>query len=913
MTDTLTPPQAQEEVIPATPFVGLVPYGEGDAAFFFGRDEEKAIITANLRASRLTILYGASGVGKTSVLHAGVVHDLHGQVREIAAGRSERAPFAVCAFSSWRDDPLSALAETMRAACSEALGGEELPPWQPGQPLLETVRGWTERVRPLLVVLDQFEEYFLYHGGEDGDGTFAVEFPRLVNEPNLRVNFILSLREDAWAKLDRFEGSIPALFDNYVRVDHLDRKAARDAIDGPVREWNRRLPPGEEPYEVESALAEKVIEAAAAGRLALTESGNGGGPDAAAADGVEAPFLQLVLERLWRATVEAGAHTLDLARLEALGGAQQIVENHLLEALGKLTPEEQSAAADLFRYLVTRSKTKIAHPATDLAEWTGRPEPEVTAVLEKLCRGESGRILRSVSPPAGETAVSYELFHDVLAEPILEWRKRYEQLREQEAEAQRQRALRRRLMRIGAGLLALVAGFAGLDRWALKKSSDATRATASARSVALASASNDQLETRLATSLLLSLEANRARDTAQARGSMLSALTSFQRTGAAATLRSGQTGVYGVAFSPDGSRLAAAGADGEVVLWDAVHEYRRLRALAVGEDTTVDGVAFSPDGETLAAAGGEAVLWDAADDYRKLPALASGQQGVDGVAFSPDGETLATAGGGGEGEVVLWDAAHDYRKLRALDSGQDNGVAGVAFSRDGKTLAAAGSDGEVVLWDAADNYRELPPLSSGHATTYNGVAFSPDGKTLAAAGDQGKVVLWDAAHDDDYIERRALDGGQGTVNGVAFSPDGKTLAAAGGRGKVVLWDAAHDYRRLAGARQRPRHGLPRGRVQPGRQDPRRCRPRRRGDAVGRRSRVPPASGARQQARSRRRGRVQPERKHARRRRLRRQGGCAGTPLTTTAASRRSPSAKTRPSTGSRSARTERRSPPPATR
>ena len=71
------------------------------------------------------------------------------------------------------------------------------------------MRAWTSRVRPLLVVLDQFEEYFLYHPDEDGAGTFAVEFPRLVNEPNLRVNFLLSIREDAWAKLDRFEGRIP--------------------------------------------------------------------------------------------------------------------------------------------------------------------------------------------------------------------------------------------------------------------------------------------------------------------------------------------------------------------------------------------------------------------------------------------------------------------------------------------------------------------------------------------------------------------------------------------------------------------------------------------------------------------------------------------------------------------------------
>ena len=233
MTDTLAPPHAPKHPLPETPFVGLVPYGEDDAAFFFGRDAEKEIITANLRAARLTILYGASGVGKTSVLHAGVVHDLHEQVRENAAGRTERTPFAVCAFSSWRIDPMSALAEAMRVACVEALGGEELPAWRPGEPLVEAVRGWTERVRPVLVVLDQFEEYFLYHPDEDGEGTFAVEFSGLVNELNLRVNFVLSLREDAWAKLDRFEDSIPELFENYVRVEHLDRKAARTRSTGP--------------------------------------------------------------------------------------------------------------------------------------------------------------------------------------------------------------------------------------------------------------------------------------------------------------------------------------------------------------------------------------------------------------------------------------------------------------------------------------------------------------------------------------------------------------------------------------------------------------------------------------------------------------------------------------------------------
>ena len=99
------------------------------------------------------------------MLHAGVVHDLHEQVRANVAGGSERTAFAVCAFSAWHDDLLPALVEAMRAACAETRGGEELPPWTPGEPLVDAVREWTERVRRLLVVLDQFEDYFLYHAG----------------------------------------------------------------------------------------------------------------------------------------------------------------------------------------------------------------------------------------------------------------------------------------------------------------------------------------------------------------------------------------------------------------------------------------------------------------------------------------------------------------------------------------------------------------------------------------------------------------------------------------------------------------------------------------------------------------------------------------------------------------------------
>src|SRR3954453_15619631 len=121
---------------PESPYVGLVPYEEDDAAFFFGRSTESAIVAMNLRTSRLTILYGPSGVGKSSLLMAGAVHDLHAEAR---SGTAE-APFAVCVFRSFRGDPLQGVQETARQALQE-LDPEPLPP--PADTLAATLRGWT--------------------------------------------------------------------------------------------------------------------------------------------------------------------------------------------------------------------------------------------------------------------------------------------------------------------------------------------------------------------------------------------------------------------------------------------------------------------------------------------------------------------------------------------------------------------------------------------------------------------------------------------------------------------------------------------------------------------------------------------------------------------------------------------------
>ena len=109
-----------------SPYKGLVPYSAEDWPFFFGRDDEREIIATNLMASRLTLLYGASGVGKSSVLNAGVAHDLN-QLAERNLARRGSPKFAVVVFRAWRDDPITGLVAEIHRSVAAALGTQPSP------------------------------------------------------------------------------------------------------------------------------------------------------------------------------------------------------------------------------------------------------------------------------------------------------------------------------------------------------------------------------------------------------------------------------------------------------------------------------------------------------------------------------------------------------------------------------------------------------------------------------------------------------------------------------------------------------------------------------------------------------------------------------------------------------------------
>ena len=434
-----------------SPYQGIVPYGPADAEWFFGRDEWREIVVDNLQAYRISVLYGESGVGKSSLLNAAVLPRLHEAARRDLADRGACDLVAV-SFASWSEtDPLGALKEAIAAAHAELSPG--LAAELPGGTLAEQAAAWCERTDGgLFLVLDQFEELFLYHAHDGAGRDFERELTEVLRRRDVPANVLISIREDALARLDRLQARVPGLLDNLLRVEHLELDAARSAIERPLENWNDVEGPA---VAIEPALVDEILVQVEAGKLLVAGAGGAGRVRSGDEQGrVEAPFLQLVLTRIWEVEREAGSTVLRLATLTRLGGAERIVRTHLDQVLASLSRRERDVAAKAFRFLVTPSGTKIAHRPPDLAEYAEVPEERLTPVLNALS-GEA-RILRPVSGGA------YEIYHDVLSAAILDWRRRYEESKRSSLLAQRA------FLGAVAGLAAvLIVAWYGhvLDRW----------------------------------------------------------------------------------------------------------------------------------------------------------------------------------------------------------------------------------------------------------------------------------------------------------------------------------------------------------------------------------------------------------------------------------------------------------------
>ena len=752
---------------PAEPYRSLAAFRFADTEILVARDDDVERLVRFVTMYRGVLLYGLSGVGKSSVVNAGLLPRIIDEgfwphrvrVQPPRAGKA----FVV--------EPIACSDQDSSAFLPSAFGDD------PGARLVMDVDEFDAAVgaiagdTPILLVFDQFEELVTLFGRAGDANKSAAQIIavliKLLRHESLRVKLLFVFREDYLASLKPLLEAQPELSHQYLRLEPPPLSAATEIIRAPFEKF-----PREYPRELSNELAEQ-IKAKLGARSERDE--------------LNLSELQIVCSRLWKANdpeVPVQEDPEALLRRRGVGG---LLEDHLDDALEQLPPAAQDAAMAVLVNMITSSGTRNVVSAEDLVARAREEQPGLTQdaledTIQRLER-DTGLIRRE----RRHDIELYELVSEFLIPRI--------RIQRRELELEQERAKARRKLKIFSSIVAIAVVVLAVLVYLTVRFYDAEqsakRAKAQATYSGLQSTAQAVAGTRPDISVLLSLAAYLRVPSTITPVMARSTLLAYEEGYTQETSRSGQLAILGghtdtvtsVAFDPrDSNVLASASGDGTIRVWDV--RARSGEVLGAGP-RAVFTLAFSPTGRVLASGNSDGTvrLYDMSRRRSAGQALPAFGASVFRVAFSPDGHELAAASV--SGHISIWSVANDLPIGRPLATLNDPTLRSIAFSPDSRTLAAVGNNGKVRLWPATGG-AELAAWNLQRPLY--AVAFRPHTSEMAVGGLTGRVWLWNTA-------RRPVSvpvGAGAAIDDLAFSPDGDRIG-------VALADGSARITVLAGA------------------------------------------------------------------------------------------------------------------
>jgi WD40 repeat protein/DNA-binding SARP family transcriptional activator len=799
------------------PYKGLYAFGESDAGDFFGREELVRAIVERLREERFIAAVGPSGSGKSSVVLAGVVPALRAGALPGSTGwRIEVATAGDCPIELLEvggEDVLLVLDqleevftlvedEQYRAAFLAALARAVRDP-DSGLRVVATLRA-DFYDRPLA-----YREFgaLLRDGVESVLPLSPEELERAIAGPAREVGMQLE------------EGLLASIV-----ADVIDAPGALPLLQYALTELHERR----EGAMLTRAAYEKI--GGISGALAGRAEGLYRGLDAAGREAVRQLFLRLVTigdaadTRRRVARRELDSLEVDQARLglavDALGSARLLSFDRDART-GETTVEVAHEAllgewSRLQEWISAARESLRAHRRLTAAaeEWR-----ESGSDPSMLLRG--GRLARFEVWAQDSGLAQTELEREYLAASVAarEDEAAVEAARQaREAVLERRSVRRLRTLVVVLAVAALVAAALSVLAFHQSSRSQHEARIATARQLAAASAANADVDPELA--ILLALRAVETTGAAHALPEAVDALhnsiaatrevrTLPVQTNAVAASADGRVATAGarigvwnaesgrrllrlsgpgapfhdVAFSSDGTRLAAGGDDGTAIVWNAHSGRRLLRLPRPAPGVSVEALAFSPDGTRIAADDGVGDLWFWDVGSGRIERVVGSEGHLCGVAWSPDGRRVATGDCGTHFSPSfgrVWDAATGKLVFRTRP--QVGAILTAAFSPDGRDLAAPNRAGFAQIWDTRSG--RLRSTFTGHSGEVLAAAYGA-GNTVATSGTDGTVRVWDAVSAQQLL---VLHGHGGPVRGLAFLRDDSRLVSAGDDGTVRIWD-----------------------------------------------------------------------------------------------------------------------------